>query len=143
MMRSRWIPKRCGLRKLSDDLKNSAAGKFRASIPRMPLGLREKLSSDEGHLPSRSARGNDRISRFYEGRSEGFGPDFLTAVEATARRIEQFPEAGPIDRANLRKRLYLAFLSRFFTKYSLIASSSQPLCINIAGLVIGGNACRH
>ena len=38
---------------------------------------------------------------------------------------------------------YLAFLSRFFTKYSLIASSSQQLCINIAGLVIGGNACRH
>ena len=48
-------------------------------------------------------------ARFYEGRSEGFGSDFLTAVEATTRRIEQFPEAGPIDRANIRKRLVSGF----------------------------------
>lgn len=48
-------------------------------------------------------------ARFYEGRSEGFGLDFLTAVEETVRRIEQFPEAGTIDRAKIRKRLVSGF----------------------------------
>jgi plasmid stabilization system protein ParE len=48
-------------------------------------------------------------ARFYEGRSEGFGSDFLRAVEETIRRIEQFPEAGPIARANIRKRLVSGF----------------------------------
>ena len=65
-------------------------------------------------------------ARFYEGRSEGFGSDFLTAVEQTTRRIEQFPEASPTDRANIRKRLVSGFHLRFFTKYKLIAFSSQP-----------------
>ena len=45
----------------------------------------------------------------YEGRSEGLGADFLAAVDDTTRRIEQFPEAGPIDRANIRKRLVSGF----------------------------------
>jgi hypothetical protein len=44
-------------------------------------------------------------ARFYEGRSEGLGSDFLAAVVETTRRIEQFPEAGLVERANLRKRL--------------------------------------
>ena len=48
-------------------------------------------------------------ARFYEGRSEGLGLDFLTAVEETVRRIEKFPEAGSIDRANIRKRLVSGF----------------------------------
>jgi plasmid stabilization system protein ParE len=48
-------------------------------------------------------------ARFFEGRSEGLGSDFLTAVEATTRRIEQFPEAGTIVRLNLRKRLVSGF----------------------------------
>ena len=48
-------------------------------------------------------------ARFYEAKSEGFGSDFLTALEETTRRIEQFPEGGPIDRANIRKRLVPGF----------------------------------
>jgi plasmid stabilization system protein ParE len=48
-------------------------------------------------------------AHLYEGRSEGFGSDFLKAVEETTRRIEQFPEAGPIERANIRKRLVSGF----------------------------------
>jgi toxin ParE1/3/4 len=48
-------------------------------------------------------------ARFYEARSEGLGSDFLASVEVTTRRIEQFPEAGPIDRANIRKRLVSGF----------------------------------
>jgi hypothetical protein len=40
---------------------------------------------------------------------EGLGSNFLTAVEETTHRIEQFPEAGPIDRANIRKRLVPGF----------------------------------
>ena len=77
-------------------------------------------------------------ARFYEGKSEGFGSDFLTAVEETTHRIEQFPEAAPIEKASIRQRLVSGFPSRFFTKYSLRASSSQPSCINIAGPDIGG-----
>jgi hypothetical protein len=82
------------------------------------------------------------LARIYEGRSEGFGSDFLTAVEETKRRIEQFPEAGPIERANIRKRLVSGFPFTIFTKYSLISSSLQLLCTNIAGPTIGENACR-
>ena len=48
-------------------------------------------------------------ARFYEGKSEGFGSDFLTAVEETTHRIEQFPEAGPIERASIRQRLVSGF----------------------------------
>lgn len=48
-------------------------------------------------------------ARFYEGRAEGFGSDFLTAVNDTIRRIEQFLKAGSIDRANIRKRLVSGF----------------------------------
>ena len=44
-------------------------------------------------------------ARFIEERAEGLGSDFLAAVAETTRRIEQFPEAGAIDRANIRKRL--------------------------------------
>ena len=48
-------------------------------------------------------------ARFYEARSEGLGSDFLAAVEETTRRIEQFPEAGPVDRASIRKRIVPGF----------------------------------
>ena len=48
-------------------------------------------------------------ARFYEARSAGLGWDFLAAVEETTRRIEQFPEAGPIDRASIRKRIVPGF----------------------------------
>jgi hypothetical protein len=48
-------------------------------------------------------------ARFYEGRLAGFGSDFLTAVEQTTRRIEQFPEASPTDRSSVRKRLVSGF----------------------------------
>lgn len=48
-------------------------------------------------------------ARFFEGRSEGLGLDLLDAVEETTRRIEQTPEAGPVDRANIRKRLVCGF----------------------------------
>ena len=48
-------------------------------------------------------------ARFYEARSQGLGSDFLDAVEETTRCIEQFPEAGPVDRANIRKRIVPGF----------------------------------
>jgi toxin ParE1/3/4 len=48
-------------------------------------------------------------ARFYEEKSVGLGADFLAAVENTTRRIEQNPEAGPIERANIRKRLVSGF----------------------------------
>ena len=48
-------------------------------------------------------------ARFYEERSEGFGSDFLVAVEEATRRIVQFPEAGAIDRSQVRKRLVSGF----------------------------------
>src|SRR5688572_6133432 len=48
-------------------------------------------------------------ARFYEGKGEGLGLDFLTAVEAATRRIEQFPESVPISEAHIRKRLVTGF----------------------------------
>jgi hypothetical protein len=48
-------------------------------------------------------------ARFYDGRTEGLGSDFLTSVEETIRRIEQSPDAGPIDGASIRKRLVSGF----------------------------------
>ncbi len=48
-------------------------------------------------------------ARFYEERTEQLGVDFLAAVEETKGRIEQFPEAGLIERASIRKRLVLGF----------------------------------
>jgi plasmid stabilization system protein ParE len=48
-------------------------------------------------------------ARFYEGKSEGFGSDFLRAVEETTHRIEQFPEAGPIEKGSIRQRLVSGF----------------------------------
>jgi hypothetical protein len=49
MTKSKVMPKLCGLRKLSDDLKNFAAGKFKASQQRMFSVTLAKLSSDEGY----------------------------------------------------------------------------------------------
>ena len=48
-------------------------------------------------------------ARYYEAKSEGLGSDFLSAVEEATQRIGQFPKAGPIDRANIRKRLVSGF----------------------------------
>lgn len=48
-------------------------------------------------------------ARFYEERVAGLGDDFLAAVEETTRRIAQFPEAGPIERSGVRKRLVFGF----------------------------------
>ncbi len=48
-------------------------------------------------------------ARYYEGRAEGLGSDFLSAVEETTRRIEQSPRTGPIEKATIRKRLVPGF----------------------------------
>ena len=42
-------------------------------------------------------------------RIDTLGTDFLAAVEETTRRIKRFPEAGPIERASIRKRLVVGF----------------------------------
>jgi len=62
-------------------------------------------------------------ARFYEARSQGLGSDFLAAVEETTRRIEQFPEAGPVDRASIRKRIVPASHLPFYMKCIRIESS--------------------
>jgi plasmid stabilization system protein ParE len=48
-------------------------------------------------------------ARYYEAKSESLGSDFLSAVEEATQRIRQFPKAGPIDRADIRKRLVSGF----------------------------------
>ena len=48
-------------------------------------------------------------AQYYENKSQGLGYDFLTAVEEATQRIEQFPKAAPLDRANIRKRLVSGF----------------------------------
>lgn len=48
-------------------------------------------------------------ARFYEQREEGLGWEFLEAVVDATRRIRQFPNAGPIERDDMRKRLVTGF----------------------------------
>jgi hypothetical protein len=48
-------------------------------------------------------------ARFYEARSEGLGTDFLDAVEEVTRNIQQFPEAGRVERLDVRRRACLRF----------------------------------
>jgi hypothetical protein len=64
-------------------------------------------------------------ARYYELKSTGLGSDFLDAVEETAHRVAQSPEAGPIERANIRRRLVSGFPFTTFTKFSQIESTSQ------------------
>lgn len=56
-------------------------------------------------------------ARYYDQRSEGLGWDFLAAVEQTTRRIAASPQAGPIHRRGVRKRLVSGF--PFTVLYSL------------------------
>ena len=48
-------------------------------------------------------------ARFYEQKAESLGLDFLAAVEETTARIQQFPDAAPIEKAGIRKRLVFGF----------------------------------
>lgn len=48
-------------------------------------------------------------ARFYEERDDGLGIRFLEAVEDTMRRIRQFPYAGPVERADIRKGFVSGF----------------------------------
>jgi plasmid stabilization system protein ParE len=48
-------------------------------------------------------------ARFYEERDDGLGMRFLEAVEDTMRRIRQFPYAGPVERASIRKQFVSGF----------------------------------
>lgn len=48
-------------------------------------------------------------ARFYEEREEGLGWEFLGAVQDTTRRIEAFPLAGPVERADIRKGFVSGF----------------------------------
>jgi toxin ParE1/3/4 len=46
---------------------------------------------------------------YYEDRSPGLGTVFLDAMEQTTRRITARPEAGPIERGDVRKRFVAGF----------------------------------
>jgi len=46
---------------------------------------------------------------YYEARSGGLGWDFLNALEQTSQRVISSPEAGPIWRGGIRKRLVAGF----------------------------------
>ncbi|HEY3135997.1 MAG TPA: type II toxin-antitoxin system RelE/ParE family toxin [Blastocatellia bacterium] len=48
-------------------------------------------------------------ARFYEERDEGLGWQFLEAVQDTTRRIREFPQSGPVERADIRKGFVSGF----------------------------------
>jgi toxin ParE1/3/4 len=56
-------------------------------------------------------------ARYYDERSAGLGGDFLTAVEETTGRIQQFPDAAPIGMRSVRKRLVSGFPFMVLYKY--------------------------
>ena len=47
--------------------------------------------------------------RHYEDKVEALGWDFLTAVEQTTQRIQASPEAGPIQKGDVRRRIVAGF----------------------------------
>jgi toxin ParE1/3/4 len=53
---------------------------------------------------------------FYDLASPGLGSEFLDEIEHTIRSISEFPEAGPLVQANVRKRTIAKF------PYSLVYS---------------------
>jgi plasmid stabilization system protein ParE len=53
---------------------------------------------------------------FYDLASPGLGREFLDEIERTMRSISEFPEAGPLVRARVRKRAIAKF------PYSLVYS---------------------
>ena len=48
-------------------------------------------------------------ARYYGSKSERLDADFLDAVEEATKRVSRSPYAGPIERANIRKRLVSGF----------------------------------
>jgi toxin ParE1/3/4 len=48
-------------------------------------------------------------ARFYESKAPGLGLDFLNSVEQSTRRMFEFPSLGPVERANIRRRIVPGF----------------------------------
>lgn len=59
-------------------------------------------------LPEAEEEMNE-AARFYEGRSEGLGEDFLDEVQHTAESTLAFPQSGPVISENLRRRMLRRF----------------------------------
>ena len=59
-------------------------------------------------LPEAEEEMNE-AARFYEGRSEGLGEDFLEEVQHTVESILAFPQSGPVISENLRRRILQRF----------------------------------
>jgi plasmid stabilization system protein ParE len=59
-------------------------------------------------LPEAEEEMNE-AARFYEGRSEGLGEDFLDEVQRTVESILAFPKSGPVVSENLRRRILRRF----------------------------------
>lgn len=48
-------------------------------------------------------------ARYYEIRDEGLGWEFLEAVQDATSRIRDFPYAGPVEKADIRKGFVSGF----------------------------------
>ena len=59
-------------------------------------------------LPEAEEEMNE-AARFYEGRSEELGEDFLAEVEHTVESMLPFPKGGPVVSKNLRRRILRRF----------------------------------
>ena len=68
-------------------------------------------------------------ARFYEGRSEGLGLDFLDEVEHTVESILAFPKGGRVVSKNLRRRIMRRFPPASYTPSKPSKSSSLPSLI--------------
>ncbi len=63
---------------------------------------------DYQFLPEAEEEMNE-AARFYEGRSEGLGEDFLAEVEHTVESMLAFPKGAPVVSKNLRRRILRRF----------------------------------
>jgi plasmid stabilization system protein ParE len=59
-------------------------------------------------LPEAEEEMNE-AARFYEGRSEGLGLDFLNEVQRTITLILAHPRSGPVVSPNIRRRIVRRF----------------------------------
>jgi len=85
---------------------------------------------------------NDAVV-FFESKTAGLGTRFLTAVEKAVAQIERHPQASPIIRHDVRRKLVWNFPYSIMSRSNSTTSAFSRLQIKSAGRFIGGNGGKH
>jgi len=85
---------------------------------------------------------NDAVV-FFESKTAGLGTRFLTAVEKAVAQIERHPQASPIIRHDVRRKLVWNFPYSIMSRSNSTTSASSRLRIKSAGRFFGGDGGKH